>query len=452
MIRRLPIRARLTIVFAALMAIVLAAAAMLFYAGSKSDLNRFIDERLIARAETLRAQIAETGPGLRGTRLRGSFDVFEQVVFSDGSLVASNPSRSGRPFIEPTDALAVERRAFLERVVPTEDGPTKAKLLVLPSPSGVVVVGTALEGLSDTLHRLTIKLSIGVIATFAITTLIGWFLVGAAFRPVEHMRAEAAAILPGKGGRRLPVPGRRDEIARLGATLNDMLARLEEAFERERRFVDDASHELRTPLGILKTELDLALRSARTPEELEAALKSAAEESDRLNRLADDLLVVARANQGQLPIRRSPVDLSILVDEVIASLQQRASEARVPLSRSVRDATPVLVDGDRLRQALENIVSNAIRHSPPGGKVVVVASTDPHIVSVSVEDEGEGFPVDFLQRAFQPFARARVAKSDDGGAGLGLAIVSAIAEAHGGRATAANRPEGGARVGVQIPV
>jgi two-component system OmpR family sensor kinase len=450
--QRIPIRARLTLVFSALMTLVLAGAAVLYYAGYKSDLDRFIDERLVARAETLRAQLAETPRTGVAREKGGSIEAFSQVVFPDGSAVATSPGLRNTPFLDAADALRIDRRTFFERVVSTDDGPIEARLLVLPSPSHVVVVGTSLESRSEALRGLSVKLALGGAGMLMITTVMGWLLVGAAFRPVERMRAEAAAILPGRRGRRLPVPGRRDEIARLAQTLNDMLERLEDAFERERRFVDDASHELRTPLGILKTELDLALRRARSSDELEAALESAAEESNRLNRLADDLLVLARANQGQLPIRRSPVDLPSFVDDVMASFQQSAADARIRLSRSVSNATPVTIDRDRLTQALGNLISNAIRHSHPGGRVMVSASSGSRMVSLTVEDEGEGFPADFLHRAFQPFARARDGKSDDGGAGLGLAIVNAIAEAHGGRATVANRPEGGARVRLQIPL
>lgn len=166
-----------------------------------------------------------------------------------------------------------------------------------------------------------------------IATAIGWWVAGAALRPVERMRHEAAAISADEPGRRLPIPDTEDEIARLGTTLNQMLERLEQMLERERRFVDDASHELRTPLGILRTELELALRRARSRKDLEAALRSAAEESERLTTLAEDLLVLARSDRGRLPVRKENVDVARLADEAVTRFDTRAQLGGVRIER-----------------------------------------------------------------------------------------------------------------------
>ena len=204
---------------------------------------------------------------------------------------------------------------------------------------------------------------------------VTWLLVGWTLRPVESMRAEAAAISAGDPGRRLPVPGTGDELARLAETLNAMLGRLEEAIERERRFVDDASHELRTPLSNLKAELDLALRRSRTPDELEPALRSASEEADRLARLADDLLVLARSDRGRLPIRREPVDVAEMVGTV-DSFAARASERGVGIDVHVSGELRAEVDELRIRQALGNLLDNGLRYVPAGGRVSVAAERD----------------------------------------------------------------------------
>ncbi len=258
----------------------------------------------------------------------------------------------------------------------------------------------------------------------------GYRLAGAALRPVEEMRREAAEISSDTSARRLPVPEARDEVRRLGETLNEMLERLDEGLLRERRFVADAGHELRTPLSLLRTELELALRHPRSPEELEAAIRSATEEVERLIRLAEALLVLDRAGDAALRPRR--IDARDLLDTVARRFAARAAE----------EGRAIEVDGDgsfegdrdRLEQALGSLVDNALAHGE--GAVRLTAGRDGEEMRLRVADEGAGFEEDFLPRAFERFSRADDARTG-GGAGLGLAIVDAVARAHGGRASAA---------------
>jgi signal transduction histidine kinase len=244
----------------------------------------------------------------------------------------------------------------------------------------------------------------------------------------------------------LPVPAARDEISRLATTINEMLERLEVAFRHERRFVADASHELRTPLALLRTELELALRRTRSREELEQALRSAAEETDRLTSLAEDLLLVARIDQGALPVRREPVDARELFDRVAGRFAARAGES----SRAVRVGdSDIVIDADpaRLEQALGNLVANGLVHG--GGTVELSARSVNGHVELHVTDQGPGFPAGFAERAFDRFSRGDEARGR-GGTGLGLAIVQAIAEAHGGSAGLVNRKGGGADVWIAL--
>jgi signal transduction histidine kinase len=261
------------------------------------------------------------------------------------------------------------------------------------------------------------------------------------------MRREAEAIGGADPGRRLPVPAAQDEIARLGETLNEMLSRLEAALARERTFVADASHELRTPLALLQAELEVALRQPRSVEELEAAIRSAAEEADRLGRLAEDLLVLARADQGKLPVRPERIDAAELMRAVGDRFAIRAAEAGRRLSF---DGTDVELVADRLRieQALGNLVDNALRHGR--GEVNLTLAEDDGVVELHVLDEGPGFDPAFLAHAFDRFARPDDARAR-GGSGLGLAIAAMIARAHGGSAGARDRPLGGADVWISLP-
>jgi len=252
-----------------------------------------------------------------------------------------------------------------------------------------------------------------------------------------------SATAPG----RLPVPHSRDEISRLAMTLNEMLGRLEAAFEHERRFVANASHELRTPLAMLRTELELALRRPRSHDELEDALRSAAQETDRLSQLAEDLLLIARADQGALPVRPEHV----AVDELFATIgdrfARRAHERGQDIDVRRTDAS-IEADPARVEQALANLVENALSHG--AGPVDLFAVTRDDVVELHVADGGAGFPDGFVDRAFDRFSRADEARSGDG-SGLGLSIVALIAQAHGGSVGAANRPEGGADVWLALP-
>ena len=243
------------------------------------------------------------------------------------------------------------------------------------------------------------------------------------------------------------MPQARDEIRRLGETLNAMLARIEAALQHERAFVADASHELRTPLAILKAELELARREGRSADEMRAAIASAGEETDRLARLAEDLLVMARADRGRLDVATTSVDAAELLDGVAARARAAAGAAGRPIIASAPPGLTVMADRRRLEQALGNLVDNAIAHGEGAVRLRAVAVDGE--VELLVEDEG-GFPPEFLPRAFERFSRGDPARGR-GGAGLGLAIVRAVARAHGGEAVAENLPGGGASVRIRVP-
>jgi signal transduction histidine kinase len=247
---------------------------------------------------------------------------------------------------------------------------------------------------------------------------------------------------------RLPVPEADDELSRLGNTLNEMLARLESALERERTFVDDASHELRTPLALHKTELELALRYGKSPEELREAIASAIDEVDRLIQLAEDLLVVARSEQGKLALELRQVPLAAVFDDVRERFGARASAAGRSLVVEAPDDPRVDADRLRLEQALTNLVDNALRYG--GGEIRLRVGRNDGLLELHVEDGGPGFPPEFIEHAFERFSRADSARGNSG-TGLGLAIVEAIARAHRGSARASNRPGGGADVWIELP-
>ena len=340
----------------------------------------------------------------------------------------------------------------LDSTLPAGVGDGHWRLLARPvsrAPAArVAVVAASLEPRAVALRHLMAQLLIGGAAALLLASIGAYALAAAALRPVVAMSRKAAEISLRGDDRRLPVPPTNDEIAKLGARLNEMLARIEEAFGHERRFLADASHELRTPLAILRTELELAARRPRSREELEAVVASAREEVDRLGQLAEDLLVVASFDQGGPPLEVRRVSAAGLLEEVADRFEQRAAEQGRRVVADAPDGLDVVCDPVRIGQALANLVDNALHYG--AGDVQVTATRCDGLVELHVRDSGRGFPEAFLPRAFERFSRADEVRAAPG-TGLGLAIVQAIAEAHGGDASVVNRSGGGADAVVRLP-
>jgi two-component system OmpR family sensor kinase len=437
------------------MALVLTATGLFLYLRLESALDQSIDDGLRSRADEVEL-IVRSNSSLQteGGGLTEQAESFAQVLDRRGRVIEASAEERPTPLLAQAEVVRARSDTIIvdhENVLGVDGG--EARLLATPvraprEEEKIVVVGTSLEDHNETLGNLGRLLLIGGPIALLLASLAGYWVASAALRPVERMRRRAAAISSAKPGIRLPVPPADDEIGRLGQTLNEMLARLETAFQRERTFVSDASHELRTPLAVLKTELELALRRGRSREELQDALASAIEETDRVVQLAEDLLVIARFDQGRLPVRMAPVE----VEEVLADIRERfavrSRETDRRLVAEAPDGLRVTADPERLRQALGNLVDNAFRHGK--GTVRLSAHASNGHVHLHVSDEGPGFPDDFLAEAFERFTRADESRGR-GGTGLGLAIVDAIAKAHDGQAGASNRPGGGADVWVELP-
>ncbi|MDP9301511.1 MAG: ATP-binding protein [Actinomycetota bacterium] len=451
---RLPIRVRLTVAFVAGMALVLVAVGVFVYVRMGAALLETNDAGLRSRAEVLVANVRASGPQLPGigASLIESDEAFAQIADASGRITQSSPIVAASPLLSPGTITSLKGTAFFDRRIPGIDNVTR--ILAVPVGAGdgraVVMVGGSLQDRRDHLLQLAATLAVGGPIALLVISWGGWLLAGAALRPMERMRRQAAAISTSDPGRRLPVPGRDDEVARLGVTLNEMLDRIQGSFDRERRLLNNAAHELRTPLAILKGEIDLARERERSAVELTATLESVSEETDHIVALAKDLLVLARMNGGAPALVLVETSLSDLVGRSSDRHRARAVARGVQLDVEACSIT-ASVDPVRLRQAIDNLIDNALRYAPRDGHVRVVADRTDGAIRIVVEDSGRGLPDEFLARAFEPFARVR-SQAEDEGAGLGLAIVRAIAEGHGGSAIAENRPEGGARITLMLPI
>jgi len=379
------------------------------YVNLRDDLMASLDSGLQSRAQVIRANVARSDPALGGgghRRLIDPDEAFAQVLTPAGRIVESTRAVARAPLVSPADLTTVTGPRFVDRRPVRLD---KSRLLIVPVKDGgkreFVVVGATLSDAQEALDTALVRFAVALPVALLISSLIGWLLSGAALRPVERMRREAAGISGSDPTGRLPVPQTDDTLARLAVTLNDTFDRLQEALERERRFVDDASHELRTPLTILKAEVDLALAGERSELELRTALAGASAEVDHLVRIAEDLLVLARAEHGQIPVQREPLFLREVVEESRQALTRSAEARGVAIQAAAPDVEAEL-DRTRVRQALDNVIGNAIRHSPQGGVVRVgVRAAEDGAVTIVVEDDGAGFGPAELDAVFQPFHR-----------------------------------------------
>jgi two-component system OmpR family sensor kinase len=439
---RWPLRLRVAASFASVVAAVLLVASGLLYVQFGHDLQGRIDEELSERQVTFVGLAKDRSPT---AVLTIAGEPFAQIYRADGTVIASTRRITPTPSLTSAQVQRALKRplAFTRATLPNTGEGARLRAFAVRG-SFVAVIAEPLDTRQAELHRLAALLALTMPLALLLASAGGYRVAGLALRPVEAMRERAARIGAGDLHERLPEPPTGDELQRLAVTLNELLGRLGDAIERERRIVGDASHELRTPISVLRTRAQVALRG--TDDGLRDALVGVEEDAERLSQLADDLLVLARFDQGQLPLRLEPLDAW----DIATRAAERAWRHGTAIELRDRTAGGAVVLGDagRIEQLLDNLIQNAERYGQP--QIVLEVAVDGDSVVLTVSDAGGGFPPEFLPKAFDRFSQADPSHGG-GGAGLGLAIVEAIATAHGGTATAGASPAGGARVMVHLP-
>ena len=455
------IRLRVALVFTLVLALAVALGSWLLISQLSSHLQNALDA-------TVNAQLAPYRSARSVAQTRG-FGVPDnsvaQVISPSGRVIVNRAEDTTGPILNSAQ-LKRARTGLTARV-----GDERYRFYTAPvgRTSAIAVVGVSTEDqVSAPLSNQITTVVIGGALFVLLGGLGAYWLAAAALSPVERMRRQVASLSALDAAVGVQVPRTRDELAALAGTMNDLLARLHEALARQRGFVADASHELRTPLAVLGAELELAGRPGRSKEDLAHAVASAEEEVARLTRLTNDLLVLAGSDEGRVPVRRTPTDLRAVLERCAERAAARAAEANVGCVVDVPDSLVVAVDGDRIGQAVDNLIDNALRFAPAGTEITVSArARDASEGSetgragstgggaggvIEVADAGPGFPPEFLPHAFERFRRPDTGRArSHGGSGLGLAIVAAIARAHGGTASARNREAGGAVVTLDLP-
>jgi two-component system, OmpR family, sensor kinase len=455
------LRVRLLLGLVVLAAIGLTVAGGVTYHEQRSFLSKRVKEQLVsamAAPQQVLSALDDNGGTDQARPL--PFGTYAELRFGDGTVLSVNG-----------DSVTTKTKPSLPTAI------TVGRIFTVHSPSyrvlaggvsyrdrpfgpgrpATLVVAIPLRDMSESLHRLLLVeliVALGVLVGLAV---LAWWVVKLGLRPLEDMQETAGAIAAGDLSRRVDIVDEHTEVGRLGLALNEMMQQIEAAFAaraaseaRLRRFVGDASHELRTPLTSIRGYAELFRRGAADrPEDLAKAMRRIEEEADRMGSLVDDMLLLARLDQGR-PVERQPVDLTRITRDAVDDA--RAVAPNRPIDYFPNGAVFVPGDEARLRQVLGNLLQNANRHTPPDTPVHVrVVSTDDEAV-IEVADEGPGVPGDDANRVFERFWRSDPSRTRaSGGAGLGLAIVAAIADAHGGRAEVQSSPGHGATFRVHLP-
>lgn len=445
----LSLRVRLTVAATVVAALGLSLAAVLLVVSQHASLIHSLDDNARQRALIIAAAL-DKGRAVQPLPASGAGDDAAQVIDSRGRVVAASANVAGEPALFHASAAAPgsEPSVHTVRGIPLGGQGTYRVAAVSAGPAHApetVYVGLATAPVEHNVAWLTVELAFGLPVLTALIAAAGWHITGRALGPVERLRGQAAEITATDLHRRLDLPPRTDEIQRLGATLNDLLARLDEATARQRQFVADAAHELRSPVAAVRAEIETATRHPRA--DFSARLPELLEETVRLGRLIDDLVRLARLDAAAGVPRETEIDLDDLVRTEVGRLHSRPGVA-VACAR-VRPAR-VRGDPDALSRAIRNLLDNAVRYAHH--HVEVGLDTTENEAVLCVRDDGAGIPPADRDRVFDRFTRLDDARSRDaGGSGLGLAIVREVATHHGGRACVEDGGPG-ARLALHLPL
>jgi signal transduction histidine kinase len=439
------VRFRVTAVATLAVLLVLAATAVALVAAERRSLTGDVEETIAQRAGELTAMVASDR---LPTALVDDEDTRAQVVTLDGRVLSATPSlRDAAPIDRPPPPGRTQVVRTVRRL-PAGDASFRVLTRRVDGPRGPVLLHVAgtLDDVQHSARVLAAGLAVSLPIVTALLAALVWMLIGRTLRPVEAIRAEVAGISGDDVRRRLPQPAGDDEIARLARTMNGMLERVENATARQRRFVADASHELRSPLTRIRSELEVDLAHPDTGDPA-AALRGALEEIGALQRLVEDLLLLARSDAGATMIRPRPVDLD---DIVLLEIGRLRAGGRLEVDSGGVSAAQVHGDPDQLARAIRNLTDNAARYA--SHLVTLTLAERDHAAILSVADDGPGIPPDQHLRVFERFTRLDEARSSaTGGAGLGLAITLDIVRRHHGTVAIDPHHRPGARFVVTLP-
>jgi heavy metal sensor kinase len=455
------LRVRLTLWYVFILGAVLAVFAVGIYLTLRNDLYNLTDDSLETRAVELNNSLRFDGdtPSLDGVISELPVDEGEEYVrLYDAQGNLQFDSRGPEALVPPLPA-DVERALggeSFDHSQETNDETMRVRFSPVRREGevvGVLEVGQTEEEINETLGALTRILIVGYPLVLAIATVGGIFIAGRALAPIDRVTGMARRIQAEDLGQRLNLDLPDDELGRLARTFDDMIARLDEAFKRQRQFTADASHELRTPLTAIKGQIEVALDRPRDPESYREVLQTVNEEVDRTIRLTGSLLTLARADAGQIPLARDRIEIARLVEGASEHFAQPAAERKLSLEVLGGPPASVVGDEDLLLQLLLNLLDNALKYTPEGGRVRIGWQRSSDSLELRVDDTGIGIAEEDRERIFDRFYRVDKARSRaDGGSGIGLSISRWIAGAHGGSLVATSNDGQGSAFILTLPV
>ena len=451
------IRARLTGWYALVLAAMLVVYGTATYIAVRHEFLEQLDERLHDDFEAAEGRLVRTNEGRVAWTADTHQDTHdaESKVYEVWSATGEEIHRSGAPTPLPPIALASTSATYrYETVLANEE---RWRTLAAPVSIGhhnvVLRVSRSEEPVREELAEVQTVLILGLPLVVTLAGFGGYLLARRALAPIDHLALAARRITADRLHERLTVPNQQDEIGRLASVFNDTFGRLESSFDQLRRFTADSSHELRTPLAVLRGIGEAAVAERRTPVDYEEAIGSMLEEVDRMSKLVDTLLRLSHGDAGAIRLARESVDLGLLARDVGSALGVLAEERNQTMA--FETAEPVVVHVDRLvlREALTNILDNAIKYGPAGGTITIRVEQNGDRGVIAIADQGPGVPPEHRARIFERFFRIDPSRNrESGGTGLGLAIAKWAVEIHGGEIDVVDRPGGGTEFCLHLPL
>jgi heavy metal sensor kinase len=460
------LRFRLTAWHAGLLTAVFVLLGALLYIQLRTYLENTLLETQVRRAQqiadTLLGNAARADEPRIGAEIESLYapersDRFIRLTRGDGGVAFLSVSPLDQSFdarqVPPLQPFGL-RPSARKQMLP--DG-NALLIAAVPAPSRgdgyLVEVGTAAAPVESMLGRLLLLLALGLPVILVVVAVGGYLLVWRALRPVDEIARKAELITQQNLSERLPVPRTGDELERLSVSLNHMIQRLDDDFEKSQRFVADASHELRTPLTVVRGELESLAQDPALDRESRERLGSLLEEAERLSKIVERLLTISRLDAGEAPAAWARFDLAALAAATAEQLVLVAEDRGITIASEAADPVPVQGDQSRLKQVIVNLLDNAIKYTPIGGRVWIRVALQAGHAVLEVADNGVGIPSDALPHVFDRFYRVDPSRTrEPDGTGLGLAIVKAIVQAHGGKVEAESVIGQGSRFRVILPL
>lgn len=468
MFRSTTIRFKLTLWYAAVMGLVLVFFSTALYMTMARALYAEVDAKIKVMAQVTVSSIPKLSGHFDLTQLDRMMDEklgfkipgkFIQILDNTGTVGQTSANLQTHPLPISIDALmkASYRQIYYDTVL-LKNSKYPIRMITYPiiennEVTNILQIGTSLQNVQETLHKLLLTLLFGVPASLALASIGGWFMARKSLRPVNDITTAARRITAKNMGEKIEVTNPKDEVGRLAETFNDMIFRLNNSFRQVSQFTSNASHELRTPLTILRGEMEVALRSRRTSEEYKEVITSGLEEVEKLSQMVEELLLLSKADHGELRLNISDVSLHNLLESMYDNARILASGKGIAITTHIGEQVYIQGDEMRLRQLLLNLIDNAIKYTPYGGKVALSLGKDREYAYITVKDTGVGIAKEDHGRIFERFYRVDKSRSREiDGTGLGLAICKWITDAHGGFISVASEINKGSTFTVTLPL